>query len=160
MNKRPNPYNKLSLEDLEELIQCYFDCSLSEDDELALRKVVAATSFDSPAVREAKAVMGYMAAGTSAVSPAKHRGAGVRAWLKITASVAASLILLVGVRAVTSYQSEDDDVCVAYVNGERINNKDVVMQLMKLDLLTMNNGHETVNDGITDDFAAIRDAIN
>lgn len=160
MTKRHNPYEKLSIEELEELIECYFDCSLSEDDEMSLRKVIAATRYDSPAIREAKAVMGYAAASQKAVRKPQPRRRHV--WLRAATSAAAAVALIIGTHAYlnSSADGNGDNVCVAYVNGQRIDNREAIMQMMKFDLLTMQNGSNTVADRIDSDFSAIRDALD
>ncbi len=161
MTKHRNPYDRLSADELEELIECYFDCSLSEDDEMSLRKVLSATVLDTPAIREAKAVMGYEAvvksgAGDKDLSKGRHTK-----WLRaVGAAAVAAMLLSIGAyfrTGATAPVAQDD--CVAYVNGQRINNKEAVMQMMKVDLLTMQAGSESVADGIANDFSALREAI-
>ena len=48
---------------------------------------------------------------------------------------------------------------MAYVNGQRIDNKEAIMQMMKVDLLTMQTGADNVIDKIDSDFSAIREAL-
>jgi len=159
MTKRHNPYEKLSIEEIEELIECYFDCSLSDDDEVALRKVIAATRYDSPAIRDAKAVMGYAIVSQKTAKKPQHRHR--RIWLRATASAAAAVALIIGTHSFINSSGEDDhNECVAYVNGQRIDNKEAIMQMMKFDLLTMQNGSNTVADRIDSDFSAIRNAFD
>ena len=159
MTKRHNPYKKLSVEELEELIECYFDCSLNEDDEMSLRKVIAATRYDTPAIRDAKAVMGYAAA--SRMTEKRPRTRHRNAWMRAIASAAATVALIIGAYTFVNQPGEDEsNVGVAYVNGQRIDNKEAIMQMMKFDLLTMQNGSNTVADRIDSDFSAIRDAFH
>ncbi|MCM1503782.1 MAG: hypothetical protein NC127_01100 [Muribaculum sp.] len=158
MTKRTNPYEKLSAEELDELIECYFDCTLSEDDELSLRKVLSVTSLDSPSIREAKAVMGYGVALKAKMS-AKSKDRNWRTkWFRIT-GVAGAVAILLSIGAYMHHESTDEDYCVAYVNGQRINNQEAIMQMMKVDLLTMQAGSESVAGNIDSDFSALREAI-
>ncbi len=163
MTKRRNPYGKLDADELEELIECYFNCSLSEDDEMSLRKIISATRIDTPAVREAKAVMGFASAARRADMPAstsRSRKPNIKTRLRYIAAVAA--ILLAGTGLYLSQLSSDrqgQEECVAYVNGQRIDNKEAIMQMMKVDLLTMQTGADNVIDKIDSDFSAIREAL-
>lgn len=159
MTKRFNPYERLTTDELESLIECYFDCSLSEDDEASLRKVISATRLDSALIREAKAVMGY---GAAKRERRMTLGRRLNSRLRAIASVAAAVaVIAAGVNAYHHGRStEDANQCVAYVNGQRIDNKDAVMQMMKVDLLTMQNGSESVAARIGFDLSAMGNAID
>lgn len=160
MTKRFNPYERLTTDELESLIECYFDCSLSEDDEASLRKVISATRLDSALIREAKAVMGY---GAAKRERRMTLGRRLNSRLRAIASVAAAIaVIAAGVNAYHHHDRPTEDVnqCVAYVNGQRIYNKDAVMQMMKVDLLTMQNGSESVAARIGFDLSAMGNAID
>ena len=49
----------LSQEQLEAMIEQYFDCKLSDDDERRLRCELASTTFSSETIDEARFTMGF-----------------------------------------------------------------------------------------------------
>lgn len=73
--------------------------------------------------------------------------------LRSVASVAASILLVVGVGvAGYSYLSADRDICVAYVGGERITDEEQVMALLAKDMAHLSSGDEIIEDQLNDIF--------
>lgn len=131
--------------DIHKLIDAYFDCTLSEQEEQRLKRMLATTDEDTADVREAKAVLGVFAmerklsqgtqirnsalASPSVVFPRfaipHHRKRIVR---YAAAAVAVFAIVIGGVKYV---EYKEDNTCVMYVNGEKISNEKTVLAQMK-----------------------------
>lgn len=104
-----------------ELIEGYFEGTLSQDEENALKVFLASEEGQGPEYDEVRAVMGYFAAGRAVIlSEAKD---SIRLWPRITA-VAASLAIIITL-GVSLYNKTN--VCVSYVSGQKITDKEVVM---------------------------------
>lgn len=114
---------------LDILIERYFDGLTTTAEEKMLRAELADSRFDSPLAREARAVLSF-----SAVQPdariAKKRSNGRRILLRVAAAVAVLMIAAVSVYRATSPADSDTSNCYAYVNGVRITDNNAVMQLM------------------------------
>ena len=132
------------------MIERYFEATLSEEEETALKAFLTSPEGQAPEYDEVRAVMGYFAAGRSAeilrsrplpfgrlkagpqndkihapviLSEAKdlrHRG-GI--WRRVVA-VAASLAIIVTL-GVGIYNK--NNVCVTFVDGRKVTDREVVM---------------------------------
>ena len=114
-----------TIEELHLLIARYFDGETSVEEETLLRKHLAATHIDTPEVREAKAVMSYLAS-TNAPKPVAEKR---RSWVGTAVKVAATVAILVAV-AIPLLTRTTSSECYAYVNGERVNGDEAVEALM------------------------------
>ena len=97
----------------------YFDCTLTDEEERQLKSFVAHS--DSPAFDDVRAVMGYAAvARRQAARPSANLR---RRWV----GAAAALVLILGMTLLLRWSNPD---CVAYVNGQRITDRQQVVRLM------------------------------
>lgn len=130
--------------DIHKLIDAYFDCTLSEQEEQWLKRMLATTDEDTADVREAKAVLGVFAMerklsqgtpirNSALTSPSAsfpgfailhHRKRIVR---YAVAAVAVFAIIIGGMKYV---EYKEDNTCVMYVNGEKISNENIVLAQM------------------------------
>jgi len=116
---------------IDELIDGYFEGTLSEDDETALKIFLAAEEGQGPEYDEVRAVMGYFAAGRRFGSPvadgedssASPRSAPYPA-AKPLVAIAASMAIIITL-GVSIYNR--NNVCVSFVGGQKITDKEVVM---------------------------------
>ena len=113
---------------IDEIVDGYFEGTLSEQEETALEMFLASPEGQAPEYDEVRAVMGYFAAGRHvilkpALSLSKGEVKDLKIWRRI-AAVAASLAIIVtfGVN-----QYNKSNVCVSFVNGKKITDKEVVM---------------------------------
>ncbi len=118
------------MKSVNELIEGYFEGSLSQDEETALKVFLASEEGQSPEYDEARAVMGYFAAGRSVIfgntkAITSRRSLRLReiVWRRI-AAIAASLAIIITL-GVSLYNKTN--VCVSYVSGQKITDKEVVM---------------------------------
>ena len=120
---------------LEALIDRYFEGKTSLQEEQMLRENLADCPWESEAIDEARFALGYF----SAHKQQGHRTPTVSnrsRYLAIAASIAVLLTIGVGLL----WQSrQPDDVCIAYVNGQAINDRNEVLTLMRSDLNDMGN---------------------
>lgn len=142
-----------SLAMLLEMIEAYFDCRLSDEEEKELRHAVAHTKIVHPAVDEARAVMGLRRRVV-----AKRRSLRLPVSVNIAASVA---LLVAGAWGVSKYFSQPaaEELMVAYVNGEAVTDEDEVMRLFAANLDIMRQGVEDVNDRMDEMLDIMEPAI-
>ena len=117
------------MKSIDELIEGYFEGTLSQDEETALKVFLVSEEGQGPEYDEVHAVMGYFAAGRSVeilrsrtLSQNDRKHAPV-IWRRI-AAVAASLAIIVTL-GVSLYNR--NNVCVSFVGGQKITDKEVVM---------------------------------
>ena len=113
-----------------ELIEGYFEGTLSQDEETALKVFLASEEDQGPEYDEVRAVMGYFAAGravifgnTKAITSRRSLRLREIVWRRI-AAIAASLAIIITL-GVSLYNKTN--VCVSYVSGQKITDKEVVM---------------------------------
>ena len=110
---------------IDELIEGYFEGTLSQDEETALKVFLASEEGQGPEYDEVRAIMGYFAAGRSVETlrsrplPQNDR----KVWRRILA-IAASLAIIITLGINIFNQN---NVCVSFVGGKKITDREVVM---------------------------------
>ncbi len=110
---------------IDELIDGYFEGTLSQNEETALKVFLASEEGQGPEYDEVRAVMGYFAAGRSVEIlrsrplPQNDR----KVWRRILA-IAASLAIIITLGINIFNQN---NVCVSFVGGKKITDREVVM---------------------------------
>ena len=130
--------------ELEQLIERYFDGETSVQEEQMLRAALADCPWSSETIDEARFTMGYFAA-HSREGQRKAKKTNRRQLIGIAASIA--IILAVGVYA--WHHQQPDDVCIAYVNGQVVQDNDKVMALVADDLSKMDNAANAMTDQLS-----------
>ena len=121
------------------LTERYFDAETTRKEEEALKAFAASTT--DPDFDELRAVMGYLAVGRKqhAASKACAKQPTTRR-IALYTRVAAAIFLLIALPwGYRQWQYQQENICVAYVNGERLTDDDEVMRLMKETLLAIND---------------------
>lgn len=127
---------------IDEIIDGYFEATLSEEEETALKAFLASPEGQAPEYDEVRAVMGYFAAGCSVeilrsrplsqndkihtpviLSETKDLRHRSPLWRRV-AAIAASLTIIVTL-GVSLYNK--NNVCVTFVDGRKVTDKEVVM---------------------------------
>lgn len=163
--KQHNP----TLPELLDLIERYFDCSLSDSEEEQLRTIIARTTLSHPAIDEARAIMGFRRPSTAAptrttqpnVLPAdsltSHSKKRIprRAVVSIAAAIAVvfAIGIHLGINAPSTTSSNAQ--CFAYANGERITDEADVIRLLTEDLREFNDGVEEADRNLNDELNII-----
>lgn len=150
--KQHNP----SLPELLDLIERFFDCSLSDAEELQLRHAIAMTSLSHPAIDEARAVMGLR-------MPCQRRQRqprNLRPALGIAAAV--TVLLTLGVyHLFVSPATVDfgESKCIAYANCRCITDEEDVINLLREDLREFDNALEASDRSFDDELSDIASII-
>ena len=135
------------MKNIDELIEGYFEGTLSQDEETALKVFLASEEGQGPEYDEVRAVMGYFAAGRrfgSPVADGEDSSASLRSAPypgkcsseepstagkstfrpKFLVAAAASMAIIITL-GVSIYNR--NNVCVSFVGGQKITDKEVVM---------------------------------
>lgn len=147
----------LSQEDWDDIIERYFEADTSEDEERLLLRFLATPQANDIRFNEIKAVMGFAAVGKkiheerSRKSRKKIFSINRNRW--IAAAVIGCIFTSVGWKIVDYNQN----VCVAYVGGEKITNPNLVMMQMKQSLhsLDLEESKGTIDNQLNDIFSTI-----
>ena len=142
MNKN---YQISNQAELEQLIERYFDGLTSIQEEQMLRVTLADCPWSSEVIDEARFSMGYFAAHcqeTERVAKKSKR----RKLIGIAASIA--IILAAGGYALW-HQQQSVGVCIAYVNGQIVQDDDKVMALVADDLSKMDNASKAMTNQLS-----------
>jgi len=132
------------------LSERYFEAATTEAEERALRRFLLSPASQDARFDELRAVMAFAAAGrASATRTAERPRRGIRPAGRLlrwsaAAAVAALLLLPAALRRIPG----PDDVCVAYIGGERVTRHDIVLE----------NMHETLRSimATDDDYSVER----
>lgn len=130
------------MERIDEMIERYFEATLSEEEETVLKAFLASPEGQAPEYDDVRAVMGYFAAGRSIeilrsrplsqndkihapviLSETKDLRHRSPLWRRI-AAIAASLTIIVTL-GVSLYNK--NNVCVTFVDGRKVTDKEIVM---------------------------------
>ena len=131
--------------ELEQLIDRYFDGETSIQEEQILREALADCPWSSEAIDEARFTMGYFVAHRQEAQRASKRNYR-RQLIGIAASIA--IILAVGGYALW-HQQQPSDVCIAYVNGNVVEDNNKVMALIANDMSKMDNAANAMTDQLS-----------
>lgn len=161
----PNPI--MSLDKLLEAIEQFFDCRLTDAQEEELRKQIALTSFSHPAIDEAKAVMGFRKVVNTGKESNAHKEItipskridrrGFMAGLSVAASVA--LIITLGIMLLKPMDSVSSQ-CVAYVNGQRVTDEEIVLALMAENTHEFNEAADEAQQSLINELEFIAPVVD
>lgn len=119
-----------------EMARRYFDAETTEAEERMLKRFAASPEADGAEWDELRAVMGYATVGKRLRGQAAATNTiplrRMPQWMRIAAAaVFAGLILLpITMWLTNSQDSLDEDICIAYVNGNRVTDPAQVIQAM------------------------------
>lgn len=145
----------ISDEQLDALIQRYFDAETSLEEEALLKRAVA--HREEPRYDEIRAVLGFMAAKRRSV--AKKRKRGTTMWLQVAAVAAvAALVVTVGINL--THQATETGTCYAMVGGVRIDDESQVLSLMQSNLGDIGDAASETSMSVESQIADIASVIN
>ncbi len=141
-----NNYHHINTQaELEQLIDRYYDGDTSVQEEQELRQCLADCTWSSEVIDGARFTMGYYAAHTCQLQRTKRRSNRLR-----MTGIAATIAIILGIGAFTLWhQQQPGDVCIAYVNGQIVQENEQVMAMIADDLEKMDNAADAMTNQLT-----------
>lgn len=136
-----------------ELAARYFEAETTDAEEEALARFLATPAAQGKEFDELRAVMGYVATGRAVYR--KQRTRSIRLWYYAAAAAIAAILVMV-----TAWQwTERANVCVAYINGERCTDKEIVLAeaLKSVQKVRHDSPEETLQGQLSDIFQTLEE---
>lgn len=147
--------NERTYQQWKELAERYFEAQTTDIEEEALARFLATPASQGKEFDEVRAVMGFVATGRAIHNRQRTR----RVRLRYYAAAAA----ITGVLALTAVWqvAERTNVCVAYINGERYTDKEIVFSeaMKSIDKVRHDLPQETVQEQLSDIFQTIGTSV-
>ena len=147
--------NERTYQQWKELAERYFEAQTTDVEEEALARFLATPASQGKEFDELRAVMGFIATGRAIHNRQRTR----RVRLRYYAAAAA----ITGVLALTAVWqvAERTNVCVAYINGERYTDKEIVFSeaMKSIDKVRHDLPQETVQEQLSDIFQTIGTSV-
>ncbi len=149
MRKKTDTVNKTTAEWLE-IVEKYFDALTTQQEEEELKKFLASPAADAQCFNEIKAVMGYFAT-QKAKKRARSHVPNIAKWSAVAAAAAIAVTLA------WNGSSNEENICIAYVNGIKCTDEAVVMKEMQRTFCMMVNTAEeyTIEEQLNNIFNTI-----
>ncbi len=159
--------HEITLPELLELIERFYDCSLSDEEERQLRLTISSTTYSHPSIDEAKALMGFRrpdaSTRTTAIPTRQTDRHSNRPNIRITLSIAAALALLLTLGSNIADRpipnSGSDGKCIAYANGKCITDESDVIRLLTEDLREFDDAVDDSDRSFADELGDIAPII-
>ncbi len=138
------------MKQINEYIDRYFEGTLPEAEELRLKAFLASPEGQAPEYDEVRAVMGYFAVGKSISRDDAKEYSSVRrtVWSRIAVAAACAIIFIA--LGVNFYNKEN--ICVSYVGGQKVTDKEVVMNDVDNILADLLSGGTDVDEQLKEIF--------
>lgn len=147
--------NERTYQQWKELAERYFEAQTTDVEEEALARFLATPASQGKEFDEVRAVMGFVATGRAIHNRQRTR----RVRLRYYAAAAA----ITGVLALTAVWqvAQRTNVCVAYINGERYTDKEIVFSeaMKSIDKVRHDLPQETVQEQLSDIFQTIGTSV-
>lgn len=147
--------NERTYQQWKELAERYFEAQTTDVEEEALARFLATPASQGKEFDELRAVMGFVATGCAIHK--KQRTRRVRLRYYAAAAAITGVLALTAVWQVT----ERTNVCVAYINGERYTDKEIVFSeaMKSIDKVRHDLPQETVQEQLSDIFQTIGTSV-
>lgn len=155
-----NNAGKLSLEELEALIKKYFECETTEEEEARLLMELQACSYRSALIDECLVSMGYFSVGKAAEQKSKKRGKMVAIQRVVAIAAMTVLALTLGFLLLDKQDVNESDYCIAYVNGELVSDKNMVIELVEKDLSCIGQAVSEDRNSILEQLSGIQGVLS
>lgn len=137
---------QLTPEEALRLADRYFEAQTSEEEEERLRDFILTAENADSRFNDVRAVMGVALCPPHAVTSSKHKHQHKRIHTSFSVrvkrtAVAASFLLIAGV-ATTSYLHHENNLCIAYINGQKVTDHERVEKAMHDVLQQMDMPHD------------------
>lgn len=158
MNRaKENKIKSHTIEEWKELVERYFEATLSDKEEQELRLFLASEEASLPFFDEAKAVMGYFS--TQKAQKQKKRKKAHRAIIgQITRYSAAAAIVGIIITGIWHYNQQE--IYIAYVDGKKITDRETVMQQMHKAIAQVSNNTSeySAHQQLSDIFSTLNES--
>jgi hypothetical protein len=149
--KRKNQHTDHTTQQWQALADKYFEGLTTDEEESLLRRFVTSEEGSGEAFDELRAVMGFLAVGRH-----EHKAATTlrRPARRYWAAAAVALVLLASGATWMGIRQTSQNVCVAYIDGQKCTDDDVVMQQMHASMANVQHqpSDVTVDDQLSDMF--------
>lgn len=147
--------NERTYQQWKELAERYFEAQTTDVEEEALARFLATPASQGKEFDELRAVMGFVATGRAIHN--RQRTRRVRLRYYAAAAAVTGVLALTAVWQVT----ERTNVCVAYINGERYTDKEIVFSeaMKSIDKVRHDLPQETVQEQLSDIFQTIGTSV-
>lgn len=147
--------NERTYQQWKELAERYFEAQTTDVEEETLARFLATPASQGKEFDELRAVMGFVATGRAIHK--KQRTRRVRLRYYAAAAAITGVLALTAVWQVT----ERTNVCVAYINGERYTDKEIVFSeaMKSIDKVRHDLPQETVQEQLSDIFQTIGTSV-
>lgn len=147
--------NERTYQQWKELAERYFEAQTTDVEEEALARFLATPASQGKEFDELRAVMGFIATGRAIHNRQRTRGVRLRNY--------AAAAAITGVLALTAVWqvAQRTNVCVAYINGERYTDKEIVFSeaMKSIDKVRHDLPQETVQEQLSDIFQTIGTSV-
>lgn len=145
---------------LHRLIDKYFEGETTLEEERMLRRMLMNADQKNRRVQEAIAVMGYARLAPLNGIDIKKTGFR-RSRFRIAGIVAACGVVAICITMLfAGYSRSGQDVCLAYVGGERVENREAVVELMELQLGEFSEVATEIDKEVMVDFSEMGTALD
>lgn len=142
---------------IEALIEKYFDGATSLKEETTLRLILANTALSTPAIEEAKAVLGIFAAIRKQQPAVRKRSARKKNSIKW--AVAASVTLVICASVATMMSPRHDGQYLTRMNGTETDNPEAAISLMNSQIAEMSRSCDIAQEAMLTEFTIISESI-
>ncbi len=137
------------MKQINEYIDRYFEGTISEAEELRLKAFLVSTEGQASEYDEVRAVMGYFAVGKALSRKEAKEYSRVRTvWGRIAVAAAFAVIFIA--LGVNVYNKEN--ICVSYVGGQKVTDKEAVMNDVDGILADLFSGGTDVGEQLSEIF--------
>lgn len=147
--------NERTYQQWKELAERYFEAQTTDVEEEALARFLATPASQGKEFDKLRAVMGFIATGRAIHNRQRTRGVRLRYY--------AAAAAITGVLALTAVWqvAQRTNVCVAYINGERYTDKEIVFSeaMKSIDKVRHDLPQETVQEQLSDIFQTIGTSV-
>lgn len=154
--------NMHTLQEIEQMVEGYFNCELTEQQEQELKQELASTRLSSSIIDEARATMGFMSVGMEAERRRQmdNRRQARRKWVAVAASIAIVAVVGGGLLTLQNRQRlTSSDLCVAWVGGNEVTGDDDVMRLVHSDLRSFSDASSPASQNISQQLVEMKSAL-
>lgn len=125
-----------------QLIERYFDATITDAEEQQLKQFLASPHSNSQQYDEIKAVMSFLSTGKRYNSQSKkQRIIGINRVLKW--SVAAAVVIgIIGTASIQFSNTSNNNICIAYIDGKKYTEEAIVLAQMRNTMQRMSNSIE------------------